>query len=125
MTPFAHSENLLSKTALIGILCVLAILMTAACAGSPKPSLNERLAAMSDTELVAYYQGVDHRLKAVGDEVRRETADEGAEQGGILYQQTYFLGGEGHRLLRERQAAERELLRRTIPRSRWAAGPED
>lgn len=122
-SPFGFSHKAFSNACLRGGL-ILLILLFAACAGTPKPSLKERLSTMSDADLVAYYQGVDFRLKAVGDGVRRETADAGAGQGGILPQQTYFLGGEGNRLLRERDAAEKELVLRKIPRSKWVSGPD-
>jgi hypothetical protein len=91
-----------------------------ACATTPKPTLQERLSAMSDEDLVAYYQGVDARLRAVGEGVRRETADHEGTGGFVSFQQTYFVGGDGHRLLQQRTAAEKELLKRGIPRSRWA-----
>lgn len=121
-SPYSCKRSL-SKVFLLWTIAILAISL-AACAASPKPSLKERLAAMSDDELVAYYQGVDYRLKAVGDEVRRDTADAGTSQGTMVPNQTYFLGGEGNRLLRERDAAERELVRRHIPRSEWVSGPD-
>jgi hypothetical protein len=76
---------------------------------------------MSDEDLVAYYQGVDARLRMVGEGVRRETADNAEAPSSLSFQQTYFIGGDGHRLLQERTAAEKELLRRRIPRSQWAA----
>lgn len=123
VTQFSLSEKPLLRTLLYSGVFVLAILLTA-CAGTPKPSLTERLATMSDTDLVAYYQGVDYRLKAIGDEVRRDTADDGQAPVAPGFQQTYFLGGDGHRLLEARKVAERELLRRRIPRSEWAAGPD-
>lgn len=123
MPLFALSEKPLSRTLLFSGIIIQAILLTA-CASSPKPSLRERLATMSDADLMAYYQGVDYRLKAVGDEVRRETADNGQEPVTPGFQQTYFLGGDGYRLLEARKLAERELVRRRIPRSEWAAGPD-
>jgi hypothetical protein len=100
-----------------------ALLLFAACAGAPKPTLQERLATMSDTELVAYYQGVDARLRAVGEGVRREMADSDAGQHATTFQQPYFFGGDGQRLLRQRRLAERELVRRKIPPVRWATPP--
>jgi hypothetical protein len=123
MALFFLFEKTLSRTLLFGGIGLLAILV-AACAGSSKPSLKERLATMSDADLVAYYQGVDYRLKAVGDEVRRETMDNGQEPVTPGFQQTYFLGGDGHRLLEARRVAERELERRKIPRSEWVSGPD-
>jgi hypothetical protein len=103
---------------------VLSALVLHACAGSPKTTLRERLTAMSDADLVAYYQGVDARLRAVGEDVRRQTADTDEAPSSVSFQQTYFIGGEGNRLLKERAAAEKELLRRRIPRSEWNPRPD-
>jgi hypothetical protein len=100
-----------------------ALLLFTACAGTPKPTLQERLAAMSDTDLVAYYQGIDARLRAVGEGVRREMADSDAGQHATTFQQPYFFGGDGQRLLHQRRLAERELVRRRIPPVRWATSP--
>jgi hypothetical protein len=105
-------------TALAYTLCAFTLY---ACASTSKTTLRERLTAMSDEDLVAYYQGVDSRLRAVGEGVRRETADTDETPSSVTFQQTYFLGGEGHRLLQERTAAEKELLRRRIPRSLWTS----
>jgi hypothetical protein len=102
---------------------MIALLLFAACAGTPKPTLQERLTAMSDTELVAYYQGIDARLRAVGEGVRREMADTDAGQHATTFQQPYFFGGDGQRLLHQRRLAERELVRRQIPPVRWATTP--
>ncbi|MDJ0781959.1 MAG: hypothetical protein QNJ22_08300 [Desulfosarcinaceae bacterium] len=108
-----------------GWLLVLALLLVlTACASGKRPTLAERLGAMADEELVAYYQGVDARLRAVGEGVRRERAEAAGTRYDTKYQQTYFLGGEGHRLFKQRQAAERELRRREIPPSVWAPPPE-
>lgn len=95
-----------------------------ACATAPKLTLQERLSAMSDEDLLAYYQGVDARLRMVGEGVRRETADQEGSGEFASFQQTYFVGGDGHRLLQERMTAEKELLRRGIPRREWAPRPD-
>jgi hypothetical protein len=95
-----------------------------ACAGNQKATLRERLTAMSDDDLIAYYQGIDDRLRSVGEGVRRETADKAEAQSAIGFQQTYFIGGEGQHLLKQRAAAEKELLRRGIPRLRWMPRPD-
>lgn len=108
---------------LCGCLAAVTVLLFS-CATGSKPSLQERLRTMGDDALIGYYQGVDARLRAVGEGVRREGGDTGAEENTVRYQQPYFLGGEGNRLLNQRTAAERELQRRGIPRSRWAAPPD-
>jgi Tfp pilus assembly protein PilX len=94
------------------------------CAGHQKTTLRERLTAMSDEDLIAFYQGIDARLRSVGEGVRRETADKAESRSAVGFQQAYFVGGDGHRLLKQRAAAEKELLRRAIPRSRWTPRPD-
>jgi len=106
---------------LCGILALEAV-FSSSCATHTKPTLRERLTAMSDDELVAYYQGIDARLRAVREGVRREQAAADDSKHANTFQQTYFFGGDGQRLLHQRQAAERELVRRQIPPGQWA-GP--
>jgi hypothetical protein len=108
---------------LYGVLSLFALALCA-CAGTSKTTLRERLSAMSDEDLIAYYQGVDARLRVVGEDVRREVADTAEAPSSVSFQQTYFIGGEGNRLLHERAAAEKELRRRRIPRSAWAPRPD-
>lgn len=113
----------LPTSALISSACLWVFALILACAGSPKPSLQERLSAMNDTELVAFYQGIDARLRAVGKGVRRDQAAADDSRQAVAYQQTYFFGGDGQRLLHQRRLAERELVRRQIPPGKWATPP--
>jgi Tfp pilus assembly protein PilX len=111
------------ETRLLYAALTLFTLALIACAGTHKASLRERLTAMTDADLVAFYQGIDARLRVVGEGVRQESAEDDKPESAFFHQQTYFLGGEGQRLLQERTAAEKELLRRRIPRSEWASRP--
>jgi hypothetical protein len=118
MRPLSPKNDPFTTAIVCGCLVALT-LIALSCAGNTKPPLQDRLHAMGDDELIAYYQGIDARLRAVGEGVRQERAASGGWQPSDHFQQTYFFGGEGNRLLQQRQAAQKELLRREIPRSLW------
>ena len=91
-----------------------AAFMLAACATSRADALDARLAAMSNEDLVSYYQGVNDRLKAIQADTR-----ETDRQGTVLQEEPiaimpYVIGGEAWSLEQQCIKARREMTRRGI-----------
>lgn len=85
-----------------------------ACATPSKTTMETRLAAMSDDDLISYYHGINDRLKAIQDRMR-----ETDRQGTILEQDQlskmpFIIGGEVWELEQRRECVRRELVRRKL-----------
>lgn len=100
----------------IPAMIAIAVVLSAfsGCATMSEETLPARLSAMSDDELVSYYQGINDRLKAIQQGTR-----EADSQGTVLAQDElakipYLIGGEAWELEQTRKQVGRELVHRHL-----------
>ena len=84
------------------------------CATTSDKTMETRLAAMSDEDLLSYYHGINDRLKDI------QTGTRDTDRQGTILQEDqvskipYILGGEAWELEQKRKRARRELARRNL-----------
>jgi hypothetical protein len=69
---------------------------------------------MADTELINYYYGINERLKDIASDQERNADMEHTKYEHIIFNQTFFVGGEGYGLIQKREMALDDLNMRDI-----------
>jgi hypothetical protein len=84
------------------------------CAATSGETMQTRLAAMSDGDLLSYYHGVTDRLKEIQEGARDAERQGVVPEGDQLSKMPYVIGGEAWALEQKRLCALRELNRRNL-----------
>ena len=86
----------------------------AGCATSTPEPLDERVAAMSDLQLISYYHGINDRLKDIQARTRETDRQGTILEKDHLARMPYVMGGEAWKLERQQERAHQELIRRNL-----------
>ena len=92
--------------------CIALILV--GCATSRSDPFEERLAAMSDAQLVSYYQGINDRIKEIQAGTREDDHQRTVRQDDQLAKMPYIAGGEAWRLEQQQAKVRKEMTRRGL-----------
>ena len=100
----------------LGLFLILACiaLVLAGCATSRSEPFEERLAAMSDAELVSYYQGINDRIKEIQAGTREDDHQSTVRQDDHLARMPYIAGGDAWRLEQKQAKVRKEMTRRGL-----------
>ena len=99
-----------------GLILVLSltILGFIGCATPSGETLDARLVAMSDEELISYYHGVNDRLKEIQEGMRDADRQGTVMEQDPLAKMPYIIGGEAWELEQKRKRIRCELNRRNL-----------
>jgi hypothetical protein len=86
----------------------------AGCATTSGVTMETRLAAMSDEDLLSYYHGINDRLKEIQTGTREADRQGTILQEDQLSKMPYIIGGEAWELEQKSKRARRELARRHL-----------
>lgn len=92
----------------------LAIAVFTGCATTDSDPLANRLAAMSDQDLISYYHGINDRIKAIQEGTREADRQGTVKEQDQLAKMPYIIGGEAWELERKRKRVQCELNRRNL-----------
>ena len=95
-------------------LCFITILLHISCASSELVALRKTSQGMSDTDLLNYYYGMNERIKDLANGTQKEELSGSTEHEHFIYNQTFFVGGEGYGLIQKRKVILQELSKRNI-----------
>jgi len=98
-----------------GILTV-ALVLYIGCTNSNHNKFRNKISSMSDSELLAYYHGINDRLKDIehGMAGHESIHHPRVTDKHYIYQTPFLAGGEGYHLIRNRKIILQELRKRNI-----------
>ncbi len=96
------------------LIIACSVLILTACATSRSDPLEVRLAAMSDADLVSYYEGINERIKAIQAGTRADDRQRTVLQQDHLARMPYITGGEAWRLEQKRTKVHKEMEQRGL-----------
>lgn len=86
----------------------------AGCATGQGEPFEERLAAMSDAQLVSYYGGINDRIKEIQAGTRADDQRRAVRQDDHLARMPYIAGGEAWNLEQKQTKVYKEMMRRGL-----------
>jgi hypothetical protein len=100
---------------MVGLL-IITLFSHLSCANSNANKFHNKISCMSDTELLAYYFGINGRLKDLEQDMGRPGSVDRfrVTDKHYIYQTPFSAGGEGYHLIRNRKMILEELRRRNI-----------
>jgi hypothetical protein len=97
-----------------GFVFRLVVIMVVSVACVHGDAFERKIRAMSDSDLVSYYQGLNDRIKDIENKQILERSSRETEHERMVSQSTFIISGEGHDLVEKQKAAYREIRRRNL-----------
>ena len=89
-------------------------LLICGCATTGMTKFKQNIKAMSDDELVSCYHGINERIKYIDNSNERVGRPDPAQNQDLIANQSYFVGGEIHGLMKREKLVVQEMRKRRI-----------